>query len=47
MLNLENPDPVDDWLKQRLAILNAIYVPEQMRRLLYPDIRPQTRSGSF
>jgi len=40
MLDLEDSDPLDDGLTQRLSILNAIYVPEQMRRFLYPDMTP-------
>jgi len=40
MLDWSNPDPVNSALVERMSILNAIYVPEQMRRFLYPDMTP-------
>jgi len=40
LLDWNNPDPVNSALVERMSILNAIYVPEEMRKYLYPDMTP-------
>jgi hypothetical protein len=40
MLDWNNPDPANSALVERFSILNAIYVPEQLRRFLYLDMTP-------
>jgi len=40
MLDWNNSDPENSVLVERSSILNAIYVPEQMRRFLYPNMTP-------
>jgi len=38
LLDLNNPDPTNSALVERMSILNAIYVPEHIRKYLYSDM---------